>query len=81
MNAKKMFLSLIPWVLFSLVINRHGANEAAIAALLAAGLAVLPDQEQPARPGEAHRCDGCHDVRATPPRRLQRRILGRQLDR
>jgi hypothetical protein len=41
MDAKKMFLSLIPWVLFSVVINRHGANEAAIAALLAAGLGLF----------------------------------------
>lgn len=41
MNARKMFLSLIPWVLFSMLIQRHGANAAGIAALLAAGLAVI----------------------------------------
>lgn len=41
MNAKKMFLSLIPWLLFSLMIHRHGADAAGIAALLAAGLALF----------------------------------------
>lgn len=41
MNAKKMFLSLIPWLLFSMLIHRHGAQAAGIAALLAAGLAVF----------------------------------------
>ncbi len=49
MNSKKMFLSLIPWVLFSVVINRHGANAAAIAALAAAVLSLVllfKDNEQ-----------------------------------
>jgi hypothetical protein len=41
MNSKKMFLSLIPWVLFSLIINRRGADAAAIAALAAAGLSFV----------------------------------------
>jgi hypothetical protein len=40
-NSKKMFLSLIPWVLFSVIINRRGADAAAIAALAAAGLSLL----------------------------------------
>lgn len=39
MNAKKMFLSLIPWVLFSVMIERRGANAAGFAALAAAVLA------------------------------------------
>ncbi len=49
MNSKKMFLSLIPWVLFSVVINRHGADAAAIAALAAAALSLVflvKDNEQ-----------------------------------
>jgi hypothetical protein len=41
MNSKKMFLSLIPWVLFSVIINRHGADAAAIAALAAAALSLV----------------------------------------
>lgn len=41
MNAKKMFISLIPWALFSLVINRHGSSEAGRAAVIAAGLALI----------------------------------------
>ena len=41
MNSQKMFLSLIPWLLFSVVINRHGANAAAIAALAAAALSLV----------------------------------------
>lgn len=41
MNSKKMFLSLIPWLLFSVIINRHGANAAAIAALAAAALSLV----------------------------------------
>jgi hypothetical protein len=49
MNSKKMFLSLVPWVLFSVVINRHGTNAAAIAALAAAVLSLvflIKDNEQ-----------------------------------
>jgi len=49
MNSKKMFLSLVPWVLFSVVINRHGANAAAIAAAAAAVLSLVflvKDNEQ-----------------------------------
>ena len=41
MNSKKMFLSLIPWVLFSVIINRRGADAAAIAALAAAALSLV----------------------------------------
>ncbi len=41
MNSKKMFLSLIPWVLFSVVVNRRGADAAAIAALGAAALSLV----------------------------------------
>jgi hypothetical protein len=41
MNAKKMFLSLVPWVVFTVVINRRGADAAAIAALAAAGLSLV----------------------------------------
>jgi hypothetical protein len=37
-NAKKLFLSLIPWLLFSVVIHRGGADLAGVAALLAATL-------------------------------------------
>jgi hypothetical protein len=40
MNAKKMFLSLIPWVLFSVMIERRGANAAGFAALAATVLAL-----------------------------------------
>jgi hypothetical protein len=38
MNSNKMFVSLIPWVAFSVIINRRGADTAAIAALAAAAL-------------------------------------------
>ena len=41
MDSKKMFLSLIPWVLFSVVVNRRGADAAAIAALGAAALSLV----------------------------------------
>ena len=41
MNSKKMFLSLIPWVLFSVVVNRRGADAAAFAALGAAALSLV----------------------------------------
>jgi hypothetical protein len=41
MRSNKMFLSLIPWVLFSVIINRRGADAAAIAALAAAGLSLF----------------------------------------
>jgi hypothetical protein len=41
MNSKKMFLSLIPWVVFTVVINRRGADAAAIAALAAAALSLV----------------------------------------
>ena len=40
MNSNKMFLSLIPWVVFSVIINRRGADAAAIAALAAAVLSL-----------------------------------------
>jgi hypothetical protein len=48
MNAKKMFLSLIPWALFSVMIERRGANAAGFAALAAAAVALwfaLKDRE------------------------------------
>ena len=41
MNLKKMFLSLIPWAVFSVIINRRGADAAAVAALAAAGLSLV----------------------------------------
>jgi hypothetical protein len=41
MNSNKMFLSLIPWVVFSVIINRRGADAAAIAALAAAALSLF----------------------------------------
>ncbi len=41
MNSKKMFLSLVPWVVFSVVINRRGADAAAVAALAAAALSLI----------------------------------------
>ncbi len=41
MNSKRMFLSLIPWVVFSVVINRRGADATAIAALAAAALSLV----------------------------------------
>jgi hypothetical protein len=40
MNLKKMFLSLVPWLVFSVIINRRGADAAAVAALAAAGLSM-----------------------------------------
>jgi len=41
MNSNKMFLSLIPWVVFSVITNRRGADAAAIAALAAAALSLF----------------------------------------
>lgn len=41
MNSNKMFLSLIPWVVFSVIINRRGSDVAAIAALAAAALSLF----------------------------------------
>lgn len=41
MRSNKMFLSLIPWVVFSVIINRRGADAAAIAALAAAALSLF----------------------------------------
>lgn len=41
MNSKKMFLSLVPWLVFTVVINRRGADAAAIAALAAAALSLV----------------------------------------
>jgi hypothetical protein len=41
MNSNKMFLSLIPWAAFSVIINRRGADAAAIAALAAAALSLF----------------------------------------
>jgi hypothetical protein len=40
MNSNKMLLSLTPWVAFSLIIGRRGADAAAIAALAAAALSL-----------------------------------------
>ena len=40
MNPAKMFLSLIPWLLFSVMIERHGEHSAGFAALVAAALAL-----------------------------------------
>lgn len=36
MNAKKMLISLIPWALFSVIVQRRGADAAAFAGLAAA---------------------------------------------
>lgn len=41
MNARRMFLSLVPWLLFSIVVNRHGANAASDATLTATALALF----------------------------------------
>jgi hypothetical protein len=41
MHAPKMFLSLIPWLAFTVVINRLAADAAAIAALAAATLSLF----------------------------------------
>ncbi|UZF55287.1 hypothetical protein LH935_21560 [Gordonia polyisoprenivorans] len=41
MDSKKMFVSFIPWVLFSVLINRRGADAAAVAALLAAAVSLV----------------------------------------
>jgi hypothetical protein len=41
MNSNKMCLSLIPWAAFSVIINRRGADAAAIAALAAAALSLF----------------------------------------
>jgi len=41
MSSNKMYLSLIPWVVFSVIINRRGADAAAIAALAAAALSLF----------------------------------------
>jgi hypothetical protein len=38
MSSKKMFLSLVPWAVFAIVVNRHGA--AAVAALVAATMSL-----------------------------------------
>ncbi|MCW2525449.1 MAG: putative rane protein [Pseudonocardiales bacterium] len=38
MNSKKMFMSFIPWLVFSVIVQRHGTNAAGIAALAAAML-------------------------------------------
>lgn len=51
MNLKKMFFSLIPWVVFSVVINRRGADAAAVAALAAAGLSLFLLVKDRARSG------------------------------
>jgi hypothetical protein len=39
-NAKKMFLSFIPWIAFSLLAQRRGADGATISCLVAFGLAL-----------------------------------------
>jgi hypothetical protein len=41
MKSNKMFLSLVPWVAFSVIINRRGADAAAIAALAAVALSLF----------------------------------------
>jgi hypothetical protein len=41
MSSKKMFLSLVPWAVFAIVVNRHGAGAAAVAALAAATLSLV----------------------------------------
>lgn len=41
MNSTKMFLSLIPWLVFSVLIHRLGFESAGLAALAAAGLGVV----------------------------------------
>jgi hypothetical protein len=41
MSSKKMFLSLVPWAVFAIVVNRHGTGAAPAAALAAAGLSLL----------------------------------------
>ncbi len=40
MNSQKMLLSLTPWLLFSVMVHRVGAQAAGVAALVAAALAV-----------------------------------------
>ncbi|WP_042370515.1 hypothetical protein, partial [Streptacidiphilus neutrinimicus] len=39
MNAKKMLISLIPWALFSVIVQRRGADAAGYAGLAAAAAA------------------------------------------
>jgi hypothetical protein len=41
MSSKKMFLSLVPWAVFAIVVNRHGAGAAVVAALAAATLSLV----------------------------------------
>jgi hypothetical protein len=41
MSAKKMFLSFLPWIAFSVLANRHGNNGATTACLVSVGLALL----------------------------------------
>jgi hypothetical protein len=41
MNSKKMFLSFIPWLVFTVVVNRRGENGAGVAALLATAAATI----------------------------------------
>jgi hypothetical protein len=41
MSSKKMFLSLVPWAVFAIVVNRQGAGAAAVAALAAATLSLV----------------------------------------
>ncbi len=41
MDSKKMFLSFIPWLAFSVLAARHGANGAVAACLVAAGLSLV----------------------------------------
>jgi hypothetical protein len=41
MNAKKMTMSLVPWVIFSVIVEHGGSDTAGIAALLAAALATV----------------------------------------
>ncbi|MGX7680284.1 hypothetical protein ACSMXN_15430 [Jatrophihabitans sp. DSM 45814] len=41
MNAKKMLTSMIPWVVFSVIVEHGGTGTAGIAALLAAAIAIV----------------------------------------
>lgn len=41
MNSNKMFLSLVPWLVFSVLVHRLGADAAWLAALAAAGLGAV----------------------------------------
>jgi hypothetical protein len=82
MNSNKMCLSLIPWAAFSVIINRRGADAAAIAALAAAALSlfflVRESQKGGVKGDRRHRH---RDLRCIGPHRFLRRAVGNQLDR